>query len=907
VINTKLYRPPITPDQVSRLHLIDQLKAKQYLALTLVVAPAGYGKSVTVSQWLDQTSNPNTWISLDDEHNSSRIFMDYLVAAIQQIFPRSLDNFKSLLESNDSLTYNTLVPALINELDAIREEFILVLDDYHLIRENAVHTIVNGLLAYPPQNMHLVIITRMDPPLKINSLRAYDRIHEIRMKELSFNELETTQLFKKVLDLDLTDETTQNLLDKTEGWAVGLRLACLSVDDHQDIDHILMNVHGGFRLFSNFMVEEVLSRQPEAFSHLLLITSLVDSFSASLTEALIAPEKRGTTKLSGKDFVNWLLKSNLFIIRLDLYNHWFRYHHLFGELLRQQAARVFSDEMIKEVHKRASLWYEGQDRITEAIEHAAKSGDIERAVALIEKNRSFIINTDKFYLFEMWIRFIPDEVIAQTPSLLLLQCWTCRLYQDIEGLFSLIERLESLNLEMPLDIELLAELDAFRGLLFFYNKELDDSIKFNRRSFEHLPDTYESAIGETKLYYAWALGMKGQSAEAHASIDRSMHQSITKGQQICLIRLYAARVWVFLMDGDTVKAMEAGKDVFRLTSGINSHLYAHSWSKYYMGLNYYYQNHLEEASNLFEQIIEENQINNHKAIIDTLSALVCIKERMGHPAQADAYLQKLKEFVKDLSIPTHRAASGCCQVRLQLMRNTGEPIKMPEHLPVNVDEMLAWQDTVLSAYPRWLLHSTDPSQLKLAATELKKLQVYSASINSTIRDIELTMLQAIAQHKLGAPDKAQEHFEFALRKALPGRITKFFMEAPDELTELLREFKGHEDLAEFAMELLETYQSSRISKNDKKNSSKTIAEQTSQWSPEISLTVREMEILRFVADGYRNKEIAAKIFVTTETVKKHLSNIFQKLDVKSRIQMVSKAREFGLLTTSPDAAVNTRV
>ena len=234
MINTKIYRPPVTPDQVFRQPLIDKLKAKQYLPLTLVVAPAGYGKSVTISQWLDQTSNPNAWISLDDEHNSPRIFMDYLVAAIQQIFPGSLDNFKSILESNDSLTYNTLVPSLINELDAIGEEFILVLDDYYLIRENAVHTIVNDLLAYPPQNMHLVIITRMDPPLNINSLRAYSRVHEIRMKELSFNEEETAKLFKTVLDLDLPDETIQNLLDKTEGWAVGLHLACLSIADHQD-------------------------------------------------------------------------------------------------------------------------------------------------------------------------------------------------------------------------------------------------------------------------------------------------------------------------------------------------------------------------------------------------------------------------------------------------------------------------------------------------------------------------------------------------------------------------------------------------------------------------------------------------------------------------------------------------
>ncbi|MDX5584296.1 MAG: LuxR C-terminal-related transcriptional regulator, partial [Aureibaculum sp.] len=890
MIKTKLYRPSVTPDQVFRLSLIDKLKAKQYLPLTLVVAPAGYGKSVTISQWLEQSSTPNAWISLDDELNSSRIFMDYLVTAIQQIFPRSLTEFKSMLESNDPPADDAMMSDLINELDAIDEEFILVLDDYYLIQENAVHDIVNTLLDYPPQNMHMVIITRKDPLLKINSLRAYDRIHEIRMKELSFNKQETTQLFKKVLDVELKDETVMNLLGKTEGWAVGLRLACLSVSDSKDIDDILRNVHGDFRLFTNFMTEEILSHQPEAYRHMLLVTSLVENFSASLTEALIAPNNNETTKLSGADFVGWLLKSNLFIIRLDVSNHWFRYHHLFGELLRKQAVKLLSDEMIKDIHRRASQWFEEQDRITETIEHAVISGDIERAVTIIDKNRALVINKERYYLFEMWVRFIPDDVITQTPSLLLLQCWSRKSSQDIAGLIPLIERLESLDMEMPLDTELRAELDAFRGILCFYNKELDKSMHFCHRSFENLPDTYDAAIAEPKFYYSWALFMKGQPAEAHAHIDRSIQQCMAKGQHNGHFRLLGTRVFIYLTAADLEQAMVSSNEIYRQTTGNSTRLFENAWGKYYIGLINYYQDHLEEASNLFEQVIEENYINNHRAIIDALSALVYIKERLGHPAQADAYLHRLKEFTKDLFIPAHRAASDSCHVRLQLMRNSGAPIKKPQHLPVNMEEMLHWQESVLSAYPRWLLHSKNKSQLRFAVKEIEKLQAYSASINNSIRDIELAILQAIAQHKLGAPDKAQKQLEFALRKARPSRIIKFFIEAPDELVDLLREFKGDEDLAEFAMKLLATYKSARISNIDKKKSGKVIAEQTSQWEPEISLTVREMEILRFVADGLRNKEIAAKMFVSIDTVKKHLYNTFQKLHVKSRIQMVAKAR-----------------
>ena len=413
----------------------------------------------------------------------------------------------------------------------------------------------------------------------------------------------------------------------------------------------------------------------------------------------------------------------------------------------------------------------------------------------------------------MWVHFIPDEIIMQRPSLLLLQCWSRKYNQDITGLITVIEQLESLNLDKSLDTGLLAEMNTFRGLICFYNKELDKSLHFNRRSFEHLPDIYEAAIGEARFYYAWALFMNGQPAEAYAHIDRSMQQCIAKGQHRCLLHLYGTKAFVYLTGGDLEQARVASNEMLRLTAGNSSCLYENGWSKYYLGLIHYLQNQLEEASNLFEQIIEENHIINYKGIIDTLSALVYMKERLGHPAQADTYLQKLEEFTSKLSIPTHRAASGSCRVRLQLMRNSGTPVNKPEHLPVNMEEMLVWQDTCLTAYPRWLLHSTNPSLLEAAAKELENLQAYSASINNSLRGIELAVLQAIAQYKLGAPDKAQQHLEFALRKAMPGRIYKFFLEAPHEITDLLREFKGHDDLAAFAMELLKIYQNPRTIQN----------------------------------------------------------------------------------------------
>ena len=395
ILQTKLHRPLVTEDIIQRARIVELLQKNVHKPFSLISAPAGYGKSMAVSQWLEHTPQLYTWLSLDEEHNDLRVFLLYLQAAIEKLFPGALEQTGPLLQANELPMLKTLSYAVINDLDGIEQDFIVVLDDYHRIRDKNIHQILDELIRYPPEHMHLSMITRTDPPLRIESLLANGRMTELRMSDLSFTSKEISDLFLNLNHWSLGEETAEAIADKTEGWIVSLRMAFYGIENQEDASHIISGLKGEGYALSLYLINEVISKQPEEVRDLLLKASILDRFCPRLIDAIGINEEGEVNAGSGINFVKWLIKSNLFIIPLDDHQIWFRYHHLIRDLLLASLKKQATEQEVSHLHVLASQWFEQQGFIEESIQHMLDAGNPEAACDIIKRNRWTELNADK--------------------------------------------------------------------------------------------------------------------------------------------------------------------------------------------------------------------------------------------------------------------------------------------------------------------------------------------------------------------------------------------------------------------------------------------------------------------------------------------------------------------------------
>jgi len=370
ILRTKLQRPVLSPDLQPRSDLVARLDELRRWPLTLVSAAAGYGKSTMASLWLEAWNGPYAWLSLDDEENDLRQFLNYLLAAIANAFPGACQTTRSLLQLPELAPASDLSRYLLNDLDEIKDPFILVLDDFHKIGEKAVHDLVGAILTHPAQNLSLMLLTRRDPPLNIGTLRARDQVNEIGIADLHFTVTETRTFLEATLGHSVDEKTAGIIQERLEGWPAGMRMISQSLKHSGDLDRLLAGLKGGFPTIVDFLMTEVLSHQPPEMAKWMTATAILDHFCAPLCDALQGLDTApGTGEMNGDEFIARLQKDNLFLMALDSENRWFRYHPLFRQLLHEQLNRHWSPEEIAALHSHAKAWFAGNDINDDAIKH----------------------------------------------------------------------------------------------------------------------------------------------------------------------------------------------------------------------------------------------------------------------------------------------------------------------------------------------------------------------------------------------------------------------------------------------------------------------------------------------------------------------------------------------------------
>jgi LuxR family maltose regulon positive regulatory protein len=899
LLTTKLYAPQVRSDVVVRPRLGYRLNDGMGLKLTLVSAPAGFGKSTLLSDWIVHRGGEWSlaWISLEEADNDLSRFLSYLIAALQTIEKDVGETTLASLRSPQPPPIESLLVSLINELALIPDKFVLVLDDYHVIEARPVHDVVSFLLEHMPPRMHLVIASRTDPPLQLARLRARHQMIELRAADLCFTPEEAGAFLTDVMRLDLSTKDVEALERRTEGWIAGLQLAALSMRGRKDVSGFIEAFTGSNRYILDYLVEEVLAKQPDAVSSFLLKTSiLLDRMSGELCDAV-------TQEDGGQQMLEKLERENLFVFALDDDRHWYRYHHLFAEVLRHHLRRSQS-EFVPELHQRASRWYEQNELIDEAIRHTLEAEDFGRAADLVEQNAEAIVTRGEAATLLRWLETLPKELVRSRPRLCVLYAWEMVLTGQLNAVESLLQAAEgALNqgvgsIEVPPATQaggVLADvpgtISILRGTLAQVQGDIPRTIELSRQALARLPKG-SLLLRKTAT---WNLGnaylLSGDlSAASQIFAELSTAGEASGDIYIALLASYAlARVR--LTQGRLREAAEVHRQALQLSTEQGKQFLPVACTAF-LGMSevLYEWNDLAGATHHVMRGTElSKQVGDTGALTAGYVTLARIRQAEGDVRGALDAVRKAEQSVTEsflnvlhAPMPTHRARLWIAQGNVELASRWAREVGLSAD-----DELSYPREAEHIALARVLMAQDEPDE---ALGLLERLLAAAKAGGRTGSVIEILALQALALQAQGASNAATPPLVRALSLAEPEGYVRTFVDEGPSMSELLRGAATGSSL-EYTGRLLTAFH----------QPSEDHAPRTATGSPQAvrllsePLSERELEVLRLVAAGKSNREISGQLFVTVDTVKKHLTHIFGKLGVRSRTQAVARARELGLI------------
>jgi LuxR family maltose regulon positive regulatory protein len=900
LIRTKLHRPPVAKDHLHRQHLLDRLNRNLHRPLTLVSAPAGYGKSTLVSCWLEACDIPSAWVSLDENDNDLRMFIAYFLTAVQSIFPDTARKTQALLNSADLPPLSVLARSLINELDQIDKAFILVLDDYHFIHEKAVHNLITELLNHPPASMHLVLVTRRDPPLPIITLRARDQVTDIRVKELRFSAMEISAFLRQATGARVDETMVTVLEEKTEGWVTGLRLAALSLRHQSDLDRILAGLSPDNRYVMDYIITEVFSQQPPAMQEYLMKTAILNRFCAPLCDAVCVPDaESGVCELGGRKFLKTLVQTNLFVIPLDPQHQWFRYHHLFQQLLKRRLKRKFSPDVIDAIHKQASRWFAENGLIEEAFKHALKANDVPNAVHLVVQHRHDLMNREQWHLLERLLLQLPTDSIDKDPKLLTLKAWSCENRSRISEMMEILDQIERLigdtSSKAIVEIDLRAEFNALKAAQCYFKGDGRRTIAHSEKALEMLPPGAHSVRGFAECVLAFGYQMTGELKAAYTSVQNALEERGLHGTTyhsrllvtLCFVHWIAANLTGLRQVA--IQCLQLGREA-NLVETIG-------FANYFMGIVHYHHNETAATEKYLSAIVKSRYIPNTLNFAHSAFALALVYQAQGRPGEAQEVAESVIAHALDSQNTDLLQISQAFQAELAFRRGRiAETTQWAENFELHpIAPGFRFYVPQITLAKAFITLGTGDNHQR-AVDLLSRLHNYYTSIHNIRFQIEVLALQALLHDVQGDEPAAMSALERALTLAEPGGFIRPFLDLGPKMFDLLNRLAKQNISVKYAGQLLTAFRKERTGPVRTSPDDVSDTSRYSTNSPlDETLTNRELEILALLAQRLRNKEIAEKLFISPETVKRHTINIYGKLNAHNRREAVAKAEAIGIL------------
>ncbi len=897
VNRTKLYRPPVAADYISSDVLDNRLAQGLELPLTLVCAPAGYGKTSLISHWLESRKSTNSsssaWLSLEETDSDVRIFLTYFVAALRTVSVDACDEVFDIVNADSLPPLPVIATHLSNDLDELNERLILVLDDYHRIKDSDIDFLISSLLEHPSRNLHLVILSRRDPALSLTPLRANHQLNEIRMRDLKFSSEDTLAYLAQTIDIPLQAVNIQRLQDSTEGWPVGIRLAALALAHQDDVEKYLNQFSTNARPMQEYLVSEVLSGQPTAVQDCLLNISILERFNAELCEAVCSKKvDEKDTPESGEEFIDILENSGLFCIALDGHGEWFRFHHLFADLLQKQLEEKRGSEEISELHKKASHWFIANGHVDEAIEHALAGKDVTAAVNIVGTARHELMNSDHWHRLERWLNLFTYEVIQQQVHLILLRCWLdlyhwYRLDYLMKDLSQADVLLQSETLDASEADALKAEVASIRSNLAYWILEPENGVALANQALRDSPDEQE-CVRSTALFGLGALNqMLGDLAQGEQIIWHHMEDGRfnTASSRARLLLPLCMAYWP---EADAHKLLKAASGMMQL--GVEHKLpWSQSFARYFTGLNHYEQNDLDEAVAQLKTIAE----NPHRYPIQNVShcafLLSLSYQAMGLPDRAREVADSIAKYTFERGNMMFISLSEAFHAELDLRQGR---IVQAEHWVNNFvlpapHGLQRFYNAELT-YIRVMMALDTPQSRAAAAEQLEIYHQLVIQINHKRLKIDILGMKALLADTEGKTDEAVTLLQEAVILGQPGQIIRPLADLGSGLIKLLNRLDLNKEGLLYVGKIISAL-------ND---SGEALSAQPENGILAEALSEREIEIISLFAINLSNKDIAERLFISPGTVKRHAHNIFCKLAVNDRHDAVFKSKGLGILKAS---------
>ncbi len=888
----KLRTPRIGPDLVARARLERLLNRGLNSVLTLVSAPAGFGKTTLLTEWLAAASLPAAWLSLDDDDSDLTVFTQYLILAIRTVFPDACQTTLGLLRSPQALKPTALATHLANEVNDLAAPLVVVLDDYHAISDSAVHQMMAALLDQLPPTVHFVILTRVDPPLPLARLRARGHMTDVRADDLRFSSAEIAQFFEKTDVAPLDAAALTALETRTEGWAAGLRLASLSLQAGLDTASL---THGleprAARYIMDYLLDEVLSKQPQAVQDFLLATSVLDAFNAPLAAAL-----RENGDISACEaLIEEIGRANLFLVVLDETRGWYRYHHLFRDLLNHKLTQMWTGREIADLHLRACGWFIAHGAIGEAVHHSLAAGDEDRAARLVEGGVHGAALQDNRLAIKRWLDMLPPQLVERRPGLLLARCWVLASRDSQDALAPLLEQAQAL-LEQP-DVEtsdtkrraLWGDLNLFWAQYWVYTLQGPAALAAAQRAVDNIPPQHAYARGYATLYRAMALQMVGRTDEALASLEEPLrsHPSMPFAQKTML---YTGLMIVNFAAGDLSRAAEAARAA--LPRPDERERYRHMVSHLYpvLGHIYYEMNDLDTAIATCQACPTFAQSGHLWGEYESGVSLTLCYAARGQLQQAQQTLDNLLALVRQFADPALQDEAHGLSARLALIAGDLPSALAWAAAPALKQKGLLRLEAADITRSRILVASDMPENARRALDVLREPMAAAQTSHSAWRLALLLALKALALQTLGETDAAVEAMSSSVRIAAPYGYVRTYLDLGPRAAGLLHRLAQQGVEIDYIGRLLLLFP--QTSQCAVKALSSVSVRSEDLIEP---LTIRESQVLAMLARRLSDKEIAEALVISPLTARSHIAHIFGKLGVKNRRSAVERARSLGLL------------
>lgn len=868
LLATKFFAPPRPAYDIVRPFLSQRLDEGLSRKLTLVCAAAGFGKSTLISQWAHECPYPSAWLSLDDEDRDPNRFLEYLITALEVISQTVGAGLAALLRGSPPASAETVLTLLVNQLSKIPGKLVLILDDYHLAASAGVNEALSFLIDHMPAQLHLVIASREEPELLLGRLRLNGQLAEIRQQDLRFGLEESAEFFQQGGNVRLSKNQIQALASRTEGWISGLKLAAISLHTHKDPETFIASFTGSHHFVQDYLIEEVLHQQPDDVQSFLLRSSVLDRLCGPLCDAVLQSH-------GGEHILNRLDKASLFIVPLDSERRWYRYHHLFSDLLRQ---RLRQKEPAAPLHRRASQWYEAQGMEVEAFHQATLANDMALAMRLIQGNGMPLYFQGVTAPVVHWLSTLTHAALNTHPFLWVAFSWSLLFAGHPGPLEEKLSGAEAAMRSAPQDastMDTYGQIAVLRAWLAVYRNESDAIYAHASRALELLNP--ESRPARTAAHCALGVAQmfRGERVQARAAFSEVISAGLSSGNMMFAAVASTALAGIQVVDYQLHCAAATYREVIKMI-GDPTHVLG-------------FEAHLGLAKILYDW----NALDEAESLALLCSELVVLAKSKSEVG-ADLLRSRL------LSARNEDMEAEALVARATGLTKTG-PLtdRMREAADLRVLHMLRHADVLNAAD----LARTHQLPMGLARTLLAQGKGVDAlrAIESHRHDLEVQfrlhdalkamVVQVMIHQTLGQVDKALQLLrECVTRSQFQGSI-RLFVDEGATMQTLLGQLPYEAGITPYVSQLLGAF----CTQVTQEKSSTVPTTATSSHLPLGAFSDRELEILRLIRDGHSNQNIGERLFVSLSTVKWHNQNIFSKLDVQRRTEAVARAVQLRLL------------